>query len=207
MSSPRKSARHVAITLEAGLSARGQADRQCAGYSGGGESDVGVNFWNARNNLRNGNPCGDPSRAPRCGARARTRGRGPCLAPAVRGSTRCRMHGGLSTEPRTAQGLERSRRARRTHGRYSRAARSSAARRPRPSSRPADVAVSAKRFTLYTPEEVDGPHWRKMSALQRDQPSQRCDKCCDGNTSQHGRLRGKYRIDNPEPETTQSRMY
>jgi hypothetical protein len=28
-----------------------------------------VNFWNARNNLRNGNACGDPSRAPRCGAR------------------------------------------------------------------------------------------------------------------------------------------
>lgn len=33
---------------------------------------------------------------------------------------RCRMHGGLSTGPRTAEGLERSRRARWIHGMYSR---------------------------------------------------------------------------------------
>ena len=32
------------------------------------------------------------------------------------------MHGGLSTGPRTAEGLERSRRARWVHGRYSREA-------------------------------------------------------------------------------------
>ena len=32
--------------------------------------------------------------APRCGARARTRGGAPCRSPAVRGSARCRMHGG-----------------------------------------------------------------------------------------------------------------
>ena len=32
--------------------------------------------------------------APRCGARARTRGGAPCRSPAVRGSRRCRMHGG-----------------------------------------------------------------------------------------------------------------
>jgi len=32
--------------------------------------------------------------APRCGARARTRGGSPCRSPAVRGSRRCRMHGG-----------------------------------------------------------------------------------------------------------------
>jgi len=30
--------------------------------------------------------------SPRCGAR--TRGGGPCRAPAVQGKTRCRMHGG-----------------------------------------------------------------------------------------------------------------
>ena len=35
---------------------------------------------------------------------------------------RCRMHGGLSIGPRTAEGLERSRRARWVHGRYSRQA-------------------------------------------------------------------------------------
>jgi hypothetical protein len=82
-----------------------------------------VNFWNARHNLRNGNACGDPTTAPRCGALARTRGNQPSLAPAVRGSARCRMHGGLSTGPRTGEGLERSRRARWKHGRYSQAAR------------------------------------------------------------------------------------
>jgi hypothetical protein len=32
---------------------------------------------------------------------------------------RCRMHGGASTGPRTAEGLERSRRARWKHGLYS----------------------------------------------------------------------------------------
>jgi len=33
---------------------------------------------------------------------------------------RCRLHGGLSTGPRTAEGLERSRRARWKYGLYSR---------------------------------------------------------------------------------------
>jgi hypothetical protein len=33
--------------------------------------------------------------APRCGAYARTTGK-PCMAPAVRGKHRCRMHGGKS---------------------------------------------------------------------------------------------------------------
>ncbi len=32
--------------------------------------------------------------APRCGARARTRGGAPCRAPAVGGKKRCRLHGG-----------------------------------------------------------------------------------------------------------------
>jgi hypothetical protein len=59
--------------------------------------------------------------SPRCGARTR-QGR-PCLSPAIRGKRRCRLHGGLSTGPRTAEGLERSRRARWKHGRYSREAR------------------------------------------------------------------------------------
>ena len=42
--------------------------------------------------LLNGNPPGDPSRAPRCGAR--TRAGSPCKAPRIRGRPRCRMHGG-----------------------------------------------------------------------------------------------------------------
>lgn len=35
---------------------------------------------------------------------------------------RCRMHGGASTGPRTPEGLERLRKARTIHGRYSAAA-------------------------------------------------------------------------------------
>jgi hypothetical protein len=56
----------------------------------------------------------------RCRAKARTRGGQPCQAALVRGKKRCRMHGGLSTGPRTPEGLERSRRARWVHGRHSR---------------------------------------------------------------------------------------
>lgn len=59
--------------------------------------------------LRNGNRRGDPSSAPRCGARTR-RGQ-PCRAPAMTNG-RCRMHGGTSTGPRTEEGLARLRRAR-----------------------------------------------------------------------------------------------
>lgn len=43
---------------------------------------------------------------PRCGAK--TRAGAPCLAPAVPGKRRCRMHGGLSTGPRTPEGKARS---------------------------------------------------------------------------------------------------
>jgi hypothetical protein len=66
--------------------------------------------------LRNGNPRGNPNAAPRCGAK--TRSGCPCKAPALRGKLRCRMHGGASTGPRTAEGLQRLRDARTTHGRY-----------------------------------------------------------------------------------------
>lgn len=48
--------------------------------------------------------------------------RHPCRAFPIRGKRRCRLHGGLSTGPRTAAGLERSRRARWKHGRFSQAA-------------------------------------------------------------------------------------
>lgn len=39
-----------------------------------------------------------------------------CLAPAVKGKTVCRMHGGKSTGPRTAEGLLRLVLAKLTHG-------------------------------------------------------------------------------------------
>jgi hypothetical protein len=51
--------------------------------------------------------------APRCGAK--TRAGGSCKQPAMP-NRRCRMHGGASTGPRTAEGLERVRTARTTHG-------------------------------------------------------------------------------------------
>ena len=66
-----------------------------------------------RGRLKNGNPSGDFLAAPRCAAR--TRCGGACRQPAMPNG-RCRMHGGLSTGPRTAAGLANSRRARWKHG-------------------------------------------------------------------------------------------
>src|SRR4051794_22891458 len=59
--------------------------------------------------------------APRCAARRKSDG-GSCQQPAM-ANGRCRMHGGKSTGPRTAEGLERCRKARWKHGHYSREAR------------------------------------------------------------------------------------
>jgi hypothetical protein len=56
---------------------------------------------------------------PKCGAKNR---QGlPCRCPAMRNG-RCRLHGGLSTGPRTTEGLERLRAARTVHGFYTQAA-------------------------------------------------------------------------------------
>jgi hypothetical protein len=79
------------------------------------EPDGGRRGW-----LKNGNPPGDLTTVARCGAKTR-RGTA-CQCPAM-ANGRCRIHGGLSTGPRTAAGLERSRRARWKHGAYSREAR------------------------------------------------------------------------------------
>ena len=70
-----------------------------------------------RGRLNNGNPPGDWTTARRCGARRRRRT--ACQCPAMRNRRRCRLHGGKSTGPKTADGLERSRRARWKHGAYS----------------------------------------------------------------------------------------
>lgn len=69
-----------------------------------------------RGRLRNGNPPGDFTKAARCGAKTR-RGT-PCQCPAMRNG-RCRLHGGLSTGPKTPDGIERIRRAASKHGKYS----------------------------------------------------------------------------------------
>ena len=73
-----------------------------------------------RGSLRNGNSSGDFSKAPRCGARNR---HGlPCGCPAM-SNGRCRLHGGLSTGPKTQEGIERIRQAVTKHGWYSKSAR------------------------------------------------------------------------------------
>lgn len=71
--------------------------------------------------LKNSNPPGDPTNAPRCGAK--TRQGTPCQGLALHGKRSCRMPGGLSTGPRTPEGLARRRRANWNHGAYSREAR------------------------------------------------------------------------------------
>ncbi len=64
---------------------------------------------------------GNPASAPRCGAK--TRAGGICRAPAMCNQhgkyTRCRMHGGASTGPRTPEGRERCAKAQWKHGRRS----------------------------------------------------------------------------------------
>ena len=69
--------------------------------------------------LKNGNPPGDFSQSLRCGAKNRRGTR--CQCPAM-SNGRCRLHGGLSTGPKTAAGIERIRRAVTKHGKYSQAA-------------------------------------------------------------------------------------
>lgn len=59
--------------------------------------------------LKNGNPPGDLTKVPRCGANAK-RTQKPCQAPAM-ANGRCQVHGGKSTGPRTPKGLAQSRRA------------------------------------------------------------------------------------------------
>ena len=61
---------------------------------------------------------GGKIRCRQCSARSkRTRNR--CQAPAIRGKTKCRFHGGLSTGARTPEGKARAMRT--THGSSSRA--------------------------------------------------------------------------------------
>jgi hypothetical protein len=67
--------------------------------------------------LKNGNPPGDYMKAPRCGAKTR-RGTS-CQCPGMRTNGRCRVHGGLSTGPRTPEGIERIRLSRTKTGMYS----------------------------------------------------------------------------------------
>lgn len=69
--------------------------------------------------LKNNNPPGDFMKAPRCGAKNR-KGT-PCQAPAMKNG-RCSLHGGKSTGPKTAEGIERIRQAHLKHGQYTKEA-------------------------------------------------------------------------------------
>ena len=55
--------------------------------------------------------------AKRCGAKRKSDLK-PCQGPAMRNG-RCRVHGGLSTGPKTPEGLARSRRSNWKHGHHS----------------------------------------------------------------------------------------
>jgi hypothetical protein len=84
---------------------------------GGGKPIMKVTPHNKRRGtLKNGNPSGDFSTAPRCGAKNRHGSR--CQCPAMQNG-RCRLHGGLSTGPRTPEGIQRIKLAVTKHGRYS----------------------------------------------------------------------------------------
>ncbi len=109
--------------------------------------------------LRNGNPRGDPNLAPRCGAKTRAPRSGPCRAPAMT-KGRCRLHGGKSTGPRTAEGLARLRAARTTHGYYT--AESKAARR-----RAAALIAEARALLALQREAAVVAGTRALVVLQR----------------------------------------
>ena len=89
---------------------------------------------------------------PRCGARRKSDG-GSCLQPAMPNG-RCRMHGGKSTGPRTAEGLARSRAANWKHGHYS--AEAIAERREaRAARRYLQTLTSLAKRGLLDPQELD----------------------------------------------------
>ena len=80
------------------------------------------------NNLEKGRPWrfGPNWPGQRCGAKTR-KGK-PCRAPAKQPVGRCKVHGGVSTGPRTKEGLARLTAARTTHGRFTKEKRAAARR-------------------------------------------------------------------------------
>jgi hypothetical protein len=101
--------------------------------------------------LRNSNPRGNPNASPRCGAKSRTSGC-PCRAPAMPNG-RCRLHGGKSTGPRTAEGLARLAAAHTTHGNSTFEARN-AYRHERIVARRGRVLAAALDVHAYLPTDI-----------------------------------------------------
>ena len=58
---------------------------------------------------------GQETTAPRCQAKSK-RSQEQCKKAAIRGKDKCRMHGGVSTGPRTEQGRKRCAAAKTMHG-------------------------------------------------------------------------------------------
>lgn len=76
--------------------------------------------WREQQEQRNRTLYAPKSKLPLCGAK--TRAGGTCKARVVRGMVRCRMHGGLSTGPKTEAGRERIRESNRRRAERKRAA-------------------------------------------------------------------------------------
>jgi hypothetical protein len=97
-----------------GASSGGQAAGGGSGAACASASEAPASAIPARpGRLRNGNPSGDYTAAPRCGARTRA---GPACRQPSMANGRCRLHGGLSRGPVTPEGRERSRCVRLKHG-------------------------------------------------------------------------------------------
>jgi hypothetical protein len=94
-------------------------------------------------------PLAAARQAPRCGAHARRTGL-PCQQAAM-ANGRCRMHGGASTGPRTAEGIARCAAAQTKHGRRNAAARAAATKRGK-----ARSAIAEMRRLLAMVQKGDG---------------------------------------------------
>ena len=75
----------------------------------------------ANNNLEKGIPWRFCPKRPLQSCGARTRRGTACQKPPLAGKTKCRLHGGLSTGPKTAEGKARIAAAQWKHGRRSKA--------------------------------------------------------------------------------------
>jgi hypothetical protein len=117
--------------------------------------------------LKNGNQPGDFSKAPRCGAKNR-RG-APCQCPAMPNG-RCRLHGGLSTGARTAEGIQRIRDAVTKHGRYSAAYKAEELR----------VKNLIRKYHAINDGWPFGPSDTDLATLIRGLPALRCQPDPDG---------------------------
>ena len=106
--------------------------------------------------------------ARRCGASSKSNGQ-PCRRAAMLNG-RCWVHGGASTGPRTAEGLERSRKARWRHGYYSMEARKARERGAMPGPVPAgynegSLARRCASPVRYFPVRLKASRFRRLEGI------------------------------------------